>query len=141
MLHTRFMAELSCKLEFGFGNPIQPNRMFRQNLIRTRLVGNLRPIVNRPAEAFEKSTTGRFPIGRRMPSCPTNKGMELGWKKSSRAAKILMFSNADDRFLRLRHSWIGRPQTTIACTTFPTNKADPPPQYSSSSEPESRDSN
>ncbi len=43
-------------------------------------VGNLRPIVNRPAEAFEKSTTGRFPIGRRMPSrmpsCPTNKGME-----------------------------------------------------------------
>jgi len=37
-------------------------------------VGNLRPIVNRPAEAFEKSTTGRFPIGRRMPSwmpsCP-----------------------------------------------------------------------
>jgi len=40
-------------------------------------VGNLRPIVNRPAEAFEKSTTGRFPIGRRMPSCPTNQGMQL----------------------------------------------------------------
>src|SRR5258706_7214689 len=35
-------------------------------------VGNLRPIVNRPAEAFEKLTTGRFPIGHRMPSCPTS---------------------------------------------------------------------
>jgi hypothetical protein len=40
-------------------------------------VVDLRPIVNRPAEVFEKSTTGRFPIGRRMPSCPTNQGMQL----------------------------------------------------------------
>ena len=34
-------------------------------------VGNLRRIGNPPAEAFEKSATGRFPIGCRMPSCPT----------------------------------------------------------------------
>jgi hypothetical protein len=34
------------EIGFGFGNPIQPNRKFRQNLIWTGVVGNLPPIAN-----------------------------------------------------------------------------------------------
>src|SRR5260370_38716092 len=45
--------------------------MPRRVVNRVGQVGNLRRIGNPPAEAFEKSATGRFPIGRRMPSCPT----------------------------------------------------------------------
>src|SRR5258708_19179722 len=44
-------------------------------LIHVGRVGNLRRIVNRAGEVFEKSTTGRFPSGRRMPSCPTSRGI------------------------------------------------------------------
>src|SRR6266851_571760 len=65
--------------------------MFRQNLIRTRLVDNLRRIGNPPGRVTE-NCRGRFPIGRRLSTCPTS-------EKSSRAAKILRFSNADDLFL------------------------------------------
>ena len=62
-------------------------------------VGNLRPIVNRPAEVFEK--INNRPISNRPQDAilPHKLRDGLGWKKSSRAAKILMFSNADDRSL------------------------------------------
>src|SRR5258708_29316436 len=45
--------------------------MPRRVAIHVGQVGNLRRNGNPPAEAFEKSATGRFPIGCRMPSCPT----------------------------------------------------------------------
>src|SRR5258708_19207525 len=45
--------------------------MPRRVAIHVGQVGNLRRNGNPPAEAFEKSATGRFPIGRRLPTCPT----------------------------------------------------------------------
>src|SRR6266487_4146079 len=47
-----------------------------------RQIGNLRPIVNRPAAALASAQAGRLPIGRRFPICLTSSAEFLDIRRS-----------------------------------------------------------